>query len=39
MPDTASFGTFSLLILTDYGLEPLLFESISAFATVGLSTG
>lgn len=34
-----ALGTFALLLLTDYGLEPLLFESISAFATVGLSTG
>ena len=34
-----AIGTFSLLLLTDYGLEPLLFESISAFATVGLSAG
>lgn len=34
-----ALGTFALLLLTDYGLEPLLFESISAFATVGLTTG
>ena len=34
-----ALGTFALLLLTDHGLEPLLFESISAFATVGLSTG
>jgi trk system potassium uptake protein TrkH len=32
-------GTMLLLILTDYSLEKVLFESISAFATVGLSTG
>jgi trk system potassium uptake protein TrkH len=34
-----ALGTFALLLLTDYGLEPLLFESISAFGTVGLTTG
>lgn len=32
-------GTILLLVFTDYGLEQVLFESISAFATVGLSTG
>lgn len=32
-------GTMLLLILTDYSLEKVLFESISAFATVGVSTG
>ncbi|CAI3803597.1 Ktr system potassium uptake protein B [Pseudarthrobacter sp. MM222] len=32
-------GTLLLLLLTDYGLEKALFESISAFATVGMSTG
>ncbi|MGJ9423073.1 TrkH family potassium uptake protein [Aeromicrobium sp. CF3.5] len=32
-------GTMALLITTDFTFEPLLFESISAFATVGLSTG
>ncbi len=32
-------GTLLLLILTDYSLERVVFESISAFATVGLSTG
>lgn len=32
-------GTLLLLMLTDYGLEKVLFESISAFATVGVSTG
>lgn len=32
-------GTMLLLIFTDYSLEKVLFESISAFATVGLSTG
>lgn len=32
-------GTMLLLMFTDYGLEKVLFESISAFATVGLSTG
>lgn len=32
-------GTMALLVVTDLAFEPLLFESISAFATVGLSTG
>lgn len=32
-------GTMSLLVMTDYSLDQLLFEVISAFATVGLSTG
>jgi trk system potassium uptake protein TrkH len=32
-------GTMLLLMLTDYSLEKVLFESISAFATVGMSTG
>jgi potassium uptake TrkH family protein len=32
-------ATISLLILTDETLDRVLFESISAFATVGLSTG
>lgn len=32
-------GTLLLLMLTDYSLEKVLFESISAFGTVGLSTG
>ncbi|MET4059362.1 Trk-type K+ transport system membrane component [Arthrobacter sp. UYP6] len=32
-------ATGILMILTDFSLEPLLFESISAFATAGLSTG
>ncbi|WP_306919557.1 MULTISPECIES: TrkH family potassium uptake protein [unclassified Arthrobacter] len=32
-------GTMLLLMFTDYSLEKVLFESISAFATVGLSTG
>ena len=32
-------GTLALLLLTDYSLEKVLFESISAFATVGMSTG
>ena len=34
-----TLGTILLLVLTDYGLEQSLFESVSAFATVGLSTG
>lgn len=34
------FGsTFALLLLTDFGLDEVLLEAISAFATVGLSTG
>ncbi|UKA48956.1 TrkH family potassium uptake protein [Arthrobacter sp. FW305-123] len=32
-------GTMLLLITTDYSLEKVLFETISAFGTVGLSTG
>lgn len=32
-------GTLLLLMFTDHSLEKVLFESISAFATVGLSTG
>lgn len=32
-------GTILLLMFTDHGLEKVLFESISAFGTVGLSTG
>lgn len=32
-------GTMAMMIATDYEFETLLFESISAFATVGLSTG
>jgi trk system potassium uptake protein len=32
-------GTFALLITTPHTLDRLLFEAISAFATVGLSTG
>ncbi len=32
-------GTMAMLIATEYDFEPLLFESISAFSTVGLSTG
>jgi trk system potassium uptake protein TrkH len=32
-------GTLLLLMFTDYCLEKVLFESISAFATVGVSTG
>ncbi|EFQ81970.1 potassium uptake protein, TrkH family [Aeromicrobium marinum DSM 15272] len=32
-------GTMAMMITTDYTFEPLLFESVSAFATVGLSTG
>ncbi len=32
-------GTLVILLATDYALDVVLFESISAFATVGLSTG
>lgn len=32
-------GTLLLLIFTNYSLEKVLFEAISAFATVGVSTG
>ncbi|MFP5315779.1 MAG: TrkH family potassium uptake protein [Actinomycetes bacterium] len=32
-------GTVLLLVFTDYGLEQALFEAVSAFGTVGLSTG
>lgn len=32
-------ATLALLVLTDFSLEMVLFEVISAFATVGLSTG
>jgi len=32
-------GTILMLLFTDYTLEQVLFESVSAFATVGLSTG
>jgi trk system potassium uptake protein len=32
-------GTFTLLAMTDFRLQQVLFETISAFATVGLSTG
>jgi len=32
-------GTMVILLTTDYTLDVVLFESISAFATVGLSTG
>ena len=32
-------GTVALLQLTDFGFSRVMFESISAFATCGLSTG
>jgi potassium uptake TrkH family protein len=32
-------GTLVILLVTDYALDVVLFEAISAFATVGLSTG
>jgi len=34
-----AFSTVILMLLTDFSLDALLFEVISAFATVGLSTG
>jgi potassium uptake TrkH family protein len=34
-----TLGTITLLMLTDEPLDRVLFESVSAFATVGLSTG
>jgi len=34
-----SVGTMVILLSTDYTLDVVLFETISAFATVGLSTG
>jgi trk system potassium uptake protein TrkH len=34
-----AFGTIALLALTDWGFEQVLFESVSAFGTVGLTTG
>ncbi|MGH3714152.1 MAG: TrkH family potassium uptake protein [Micromonosporaceae bacterium] len=34
-----ALGTLSLLVLTDHTLDLVLFEAISAFATVGLSAG
>jgi len=32
-------GTVTLLVLTNHGLQEVLFECVSAFATVGLSAG
>jgi trk system potassium uptake protein len=34
-----ALGTMVILLATDYALDVVLFETISAFATVGLSTG
>ncbi|MGH8964553.1 MAG: potassium transporter TrkG, partial [Actinomycetes bacterium] len=34
-----AIGTMLILLVTDLALDVVLFESISAFATVGLSTG
>ena len=34
-----SAATFVLLAITAHGFDRVLFEAISAFATVGLSTG
>ena len=35
----AAAGTIALLMLTDFSLDQVLFEALSAFGTVGLSTG
>ena len=32
-------GTLLMEALTDFGFEQVLFETVSAFATVGMSTG
>lgn len=32
-------GTLGLMLTSDFGLSPSLFEAVSAFGTVGLSTG
>ncbi len=32
-------ATFAIMLMTDFGLDRIVFEVISAFATVGLSTG
>ncbi|MBA3308621.1 MAG: TrkH family potassium uptake protein [Nocardioidaceae bacterium] len=34
-----ALGTVTILVLSEYSLDVVLFESISAFATVGLTTG
>ena len=34
-----AISTFALLVLSDFTLDRVLFEAVSAFATVGLSTG
>jgi trk system potassium uptake protein len=34
-----ALGTMAILLVTDLALDVVLFEAISAFATVGLSTG
>lgn len=34
-----AFATLALLSVSEYPLEVVVFEAISAFATVGLSTG
>ena len=34
-----AIGTMSILLVTDHPLDVVLFDAISAFATVGLSTG
>ncbi|ULE35920.1 TrkH family potassium uptake protein [Mycobacterium sp. IDR2000157661] len=35
----SGLGTFALLAMSDYSLDQVLFEAISALSTVGLSTG
>ncbi|GII74516.1 potassium transporter Trk [Sphaerisporangium melleum] len=36
---TVAVCTYAMLVLTDHDLDEVLFEVVSAFATVGLSTG
>lgn len=38
-PGVVAVGTMAILLATDHTLDVVLFEAISAFATVGLSTG
>lgn len=35
----AAMATFALQVLTEFSVDQVLFEVVSAFATVGLSTG
>ncbi len=36
---TVGLGVMALLSVTDFALRDVIFEAVSAFATVGLSTG